>query len=66
MAIKKITSYKRNNKDSGKKIALSKIPNSITLYSSETGSGYMYAKYSNVSHNTTNRSKTYNCRGKVD
>lgn len=64
MAIRKIVSYKRNNKASGKKIALSKTANIIKLYSPETGSGDMYAKYSNVSHNAANRPKTYNCRGK--
>ena len=57
MAIRKIVSYKRNNKASGKKIALSKTANIIKLYSPETGSGDMYAKYSNVSHNAANRPK---------
>lgn len=61
MAIRKTTSYKRNNKASGKKLALSKIADSITLYDA---SDKVYMKYSNISHHTANRPKTYNCRGK--
>lgn len=64
MAIKKTTSYKRNNKDSGQKIALNSVPDNTVVYSSELGSGEYHMKYDSVSHHSANRSGNYHCRGK--
>lgn len=55
MAIRKTTSYKRNSKASGKKIALSRVPNSVIVFNKKYGSGEVHMKYDNVSHHTANR-----------
>lgn len=64
MAIIKLIDYKRNNKDSGREIALDSVPDSEVLYSSEFGSGERHMKYDSVSHHTANRPENYHCRGK--
>ena len=64
MAIIKLIDYKRNNKDSGREIALNSVPGSEVFYSSEFGSGERHMKYDSVSHHTANRPGNYHCRGK--